>query len=61
MKAINTKLSASKCWTMVNRVDTLEKAKIANMWIMENEVITNEEYNDLMMALSYITRELYRM
>lgn len=45
---------------MVNIVDTLEKLHIAERWIKENEVITNDEYNDLMMALSYISRELYR-
>lgn len=58
--AINPKLSLKGCWEMVNRVNALEKLHIAEQWLKANEVITNEEYNDLMMALSYISRELYR-
>ena len=57
---INPKLSLKGCWTMVNRVGNFEKLNIAYNWLRANEVITNEEYNDLMMTLSYISRELYR-
>ena len=57
---INPKLSLKACRAMVNRVDNFEKLKIAENWLRANEVITNEEYNDLMMTLSYISRELYR-
>lgn len=57
---VNKNLSLKGCWTMVNRVNTLEKMKIAEHWLKLNEVISNDEYNDLMMALSYIGRELYR-
>lgn len=57
--AINTTLSTAKCWKMVNRVSTLEQAKTAEAWLRANEVISNDEYNDLMMALSYIVRELH--
>ena len=45
---------------MVNRVDNFEKLNVAEQWLRANEVITNDEYNDLMMTLSYISRELYR-
>ena len=45
---------------MVNRVDNFEKLNVAEQWLRVNEVITNDEYNNLMMALSYISRELYR-
>lgn len=57
---INPKLSLKGCWAMVNRVDNFEKLNVAYNWLRANEVITNEEYNDLMMTLSYISRELYR-
>lgn len=57
---VNPKLSLKGCWAMVNKVDTLEKLTIAEQWLKANEAITNDEYNDLMMALSYISRELYR-
>ena len=56
---INKKLPAKRCWEMVNRVSSLEEAAIAEAWLAANEVITNAEYNDLMMALSYLTRELH--
>lgn len=46
---------------MVNAVDSIPKAMTAEKWIKGNEVIDNATYNELMMALSYITRELYRM
>lgn len=57
---VNPKLSVKGCWKMVNSVDSLVKARIAEQWLKQNEVIENLEYNDLMMALSYLTRELYR-
>lgn len=44
----------------VCRVDTLQKAHIAEEYIKKLDYISNNEYNELMMALSYITRELYR-
>ena len=40
--------------------ENFEKLNIAENWLRANEVISNEEYNDLMMTLSYISRELYR-
>ena len=57
---VNTKLSLKGCWEMVNRVDTLEKATVAINWLENNELLSNEDYNDLMMALSWIMRELYK-
>jgi hypothetical protein len=61
MKKVNTKLSVQGCWKMVNTANTRERIAIAEIWLRENEVITNDEYNDLMMALSYLSRELYHM
>ena len=51
-------LNLSQCWTMVNRVDTLEKVQIAEQWLVVAN-ITIPEFDDLMKALSYISRELH--
>lgn len=65
---VNVNLSVKGCWRMVNAVsggkskeEILERCKIAEEWLRENVVISNLEYNDLMMALSYQRREAYRM
>jgi hypothetical protein len=44
----------------VCRVDTLKKSQIAEEYLKKLDYISNNEYNELMMALSYITRGLYR-
>ena len=51
-------LNLSQCWRMVNRADTHEKIRIAEQWLLQAN-ITNAEYDDLMEALSYTSRELY--
>ena len=51
-------LNIRQCWTMVNRVDTHEKARIAEAWLLKAN-ITNDEYNALMEALSCLERDLY--
>ena len=56
---INPNLSLKRCWDMVNRIETVEQSQIAEAWLNANKVIDNEEYNDLMMALSYLRREAY--
>ena len=53
-------LNLAQCWKMVNRVDTLEKASIAEQWLLKAK-ITCTEFDELMNSLAYITRELYRM
>ena len=64
--AINKKLSVRGCWKMVNAIQnakTLEEVRercaIAQDWLKENEVIDNEAYDELMMAVSFIYRETY--
>ena len=64
--AINTKLSLSDCWRMVNRIEAnatpaeiRRRCNIATEWLKANEVITDADYNDLMMAVTYIHRESY--
>lgn len=65
--AINTKLSASRCWDMVNRIqngkspeDIRRRCNVAEEWLRANEVISNSEYDELMMAVSFLYRESYR-
>jgi len=56
---VNPNLSLNGCWKMVNSVNTFKKAKIAEEWLTANKVINNDQYNDMMMALSYLVREMY--
>ena len=57
---INTKLSLKRCWDMVNRIETVEQSQIAEEWLNANEIITVDEYDDLMRALTAQRREAYR-
>lgn len=66
--SINTMLSVKGCWRMVNATqngktpkEIRERCGIAEEWLKANEVIDAEQYNDLMMALSYIFRESYHL
>lgn len=61
---INTKLSLTGCWKMVNAIQNGRTSKevrnrcmIAEQWLKKNEVIDNDEYDDLMRAVSYLYRE----
>lgn len=51
---------------MVNRIESAqtpreirERCIIAEEWLTANTRITNEEYDELMMAVSYIYRDSY--
>ena len=57
MKEIKS-LNLNQCWKMVNRCDTHENIRIAEQWLLKAN-ITAAQYDDLMEALSYISRELY--
>lgn len=59
MKPI-TPLNLSQCWKMVNRISNLEQAQIAQDWLIEAD-ITVDEYDELMMAVSVIVQDLYRL
>ena len=54
------KYSNQELMNFVCRVDSFEKLKTARAYIEKLDYISNETYDDLMMALSYISRELYR-
>lgn len=65
---INKNLSLKGCWKMVNAiqngktpVEIRERCDIAEKWLVENEVINIDEYNDLMMAVSYLWRESFHI
>lgn len=51
-------LNINQCWKMVNRADTHEKIAIAEKWLLVAN-ITCEEFDELMVTLSLISRELY--
>lgn len=66
-KAINKKLSLEQCWEMVNRIqlgknaeEIKERCKIADAWLTANEVISIDEYDDLMNTVAYLHCEACR-
>lgn len=65
---VNTKLSLNGCWKMVNAIQNAdtpegirERCRIAGEWLTANEIITMEQYDDLMNTVAYLCRESYRM
>ena len=65
---INTGLSVKGCWRMVNAIqngrtpqEIRERCRIAEEWLKANKVIDNDQYNDMMMEVSYLHRESYTL
>ena len=65
---INKTLSKAGCWKMVNAIqngktpeEIRERCRIAESWLMANEIIDNEEYDELMMTVAYLRRESYHL
>lgn len=63
---INRTLSVKGCWAMVNNIqkartpeELRERCGIAEEWLKANDVITNDEYDDLMMTVAFLYRESY--
>lgn len=52
-------LNLQQCWNMVNRCDTHEKIEIAQQWLDKAD-ITVDQFDELMDALAFLSRELYR-
>lgn len=52
-------MSKVNYWDIVNECRTHEDVARAEKVLKEAKDIDNEEYNDLMMSLAYISRELY--
>ena len=65
---INRNLSVNGCWKMVNAIQNCrtpaeirDRAAIAEQWLMANDVIDNDTYDDLMNTVAYLVRESYHM
>lgn len=65
---INESLSLNGCWKMVNAIqngktpkEIRERCNIAEEWLNANKVIDTAQYDDLMMAVSYLYRESYHL
>lgn len=65
-KNVNTSLSLKGCWRMVNNIqcgktpeEIRERAQIAEQWLVKNTVISIDDFDELMMAVSYLYRESY--
>lgn len=52
-------MSKVNYWDIVNGCETREDIATAEKLLREAKDIDNDEYNDMMLALSYISRELY--
>lgn len=65
---INTRLSVEGCWKMVNAIqngntpqEIRERCRIAAKWLEENENLDYDQYNEMMMAVTYLHRESYHI
>lgn len=64
----NRNLSLNGCWNMVNRIqlanspeEIRKRCRIAEAWLTNNDVISNDEYDELMESVTYLHRESYHM
>ena len=55
------KYTQAELMAFVNRADTHEKVATAEAFIKKLTYVSNDDYDDLMNALAYISRELYHM
>jgi len=53
-------MTARELWYLVNNCQSHENIAFAEKCIMASDV-DNDTYNDLMMSLSFISRDLYSM
>ena len=67
MKVVTNHFSLSKCWNMVNRIDEcdndtekLKRCEIAEGYLVGNKVIDDDDFDQLMSAVSYLRREAYQ-
>ena len=52
-------MTKKQAWDMVNRAEGLEKLEEAGLALGDDMELSNDEYNDLMMALSSKIYEYY--
>lgn len=50
---VNTTLPADKLVGLIKRVDTLEKCKVAEKWIVKNTVISKEQKYSMLSTLYF--------
>ena len=50
----------SELYSFISRADTHEKVETARKLITSLDYLDTDTYDDMMMALSFISRELYR-
>lgn len=60
MATTTKRFSEKQLWEFVNRADTHEKIQIADDFLSKLDYLDIEVYNDMMDALAYKSRELYR-
>ena len=53
-------MELQKYWDMVNSANTHQKIEEARISIMKDDELSWEDYDNLMMALSSLSRDLYR-
>ena len=65
---INRKLSLKGCWKMVNKIQLAAtpegiraRCRVAQEWLDANQIISTEEYDELMQAMSYQFRESFHV
>ena len=51
----------SQLWEFIGRADTHKKVRVAEDFITGLDYLDFDVWNDMMIALSQISRELYRM
>ena len=54
------RFSSQDLWGLVNRADTHERVATAEAFLRRLTYVDNELFDELMIALSFISRELYR-
>ena len=52
--------SENELWAFINRIDSHEKVEIAADFITKQEYLDIDTYNDMMDAIAFISRDLYR-
>jgi hypothetical protein len=53
-------MTGKQAWDMVNRAEGLEELEEARLALADDRDLSNDEYNDLMMALSSKVYESYK-
>lgn len=52
--------TVKELWAFVNRADTHERISIAENFLKKLDYLDNDVWNDMVEALAYMSRELYK-